>query len=42
VAVYLVDGARINPVIVHVDFGAREEEGGGLMESIEPAKIDLA
>ena len=24
---HVVDGARINPVIVHVDFGARDEEG---------------
>src|ERR1700687_5638622 len=38
----LVDGARINPVIVHVDFSARDEEGACLMERIEPAKIDVA
>jgi hypothetical protein len=38
----LVDGARINPVIVHVDFGARDEGGACLMERIEPAKIDVA
>jgi hypothetical protein len=34
----LVDGARIDAVIVHVDFGARDEEGACLMERIEPAK----
>src|SRR3984893_6623840 len=38
----LVDGARINAVIVHVDFGARDEEGAGLMERVEPAKINVA
>jgi hypothetical protein len=31
---HFVDGARINPVIVHVDFGARDQEGAGLMERI--------
>ena len=39
---HFVDGARINPVIVHVDFGARDQEGAGLMEHTEPAKIDIA
>jgi hypothetical protein len=26
----LIDGARINPVIVHIDFGAGDEEGASL------------
>jgi hypothetical protein len=29
-------------VIVHIDFGARDEEGAGLMERVEPTKIDVA
>src|ERR1700688_1169001 len=37
----LVDGTRINAVIVHVDFGAGNEEGAGLMEREEPSKIDV-
>src|SRR5271154_7340766 len=38
---FLVDGTRINAAIDHVDFGARNEEGAGLMERVEPAKIDV-
>jgi hypothetical protein len=34
--------AREYAVIVHIDFGARDEEGASLMERAEPTKIDVA
>ena len=37
-----VDGMGINAVILHVAFGARDEESSSLMQRTQPSKINIA
>ena len=41
-ACHFVDGVGIDTVIIHVDFRSRDKESAGLMQNVEPAKIDIA